>query len=135
MESLARSLLEYTGTRAIERHLPWLARLIEWIAVAAEVAAVVVLTLGAVRFAWALAHGHLVDRGGAPVQRIRAARASFRLYILAGLDLFIVSDIIHTVISQAFADLLFVGLLVGIRLVLGVSLERAAQIDPPDQNR
>ena len=51
-------------------------------------------------------------------------RVELGRYILASLELFIVSDIIHTALSLAFADLLFLGLLVVIRSVISYFLDR-----------
>ena len=45
-------------------------------------------------------------------------------YILAGLELFIVSDVIHTAISLRFADLLFLLMLVIIRSITSFFLDR-----------
>ena len=45
-------------------------------------------------------------------------------YILAALELLIVSDIIHTALSLALKDLLFLGLLVLIRSVISFFLDR-----------
>ena len=46
------------------------------------------------------------------VRRTNRERIELGRYILAGLELFIVSDIIHTALSLALADLVFLGLLV-----------------------
>ena len=51
-------------------------------------------------------------------------RVELGRYILASLELFIVSDIIHTALSLAFADILFLGLLVVIRSLTSYFLDR-----------
>jgi uncharacterized membrane protein len=48
-------------------------------------------------------------------------------YILAGLELFIVSDIIETALSLQLTDLVFLGLLVAIRSAISYFLEREVQ--------
>ena len=45
-------------------------------------------------------------------------------YILSALELLIVSDIIHTALSLALADLLFLGILVLIRSMISFFLNR-----------
>ena len=51
-------------------------------------------------------------------------RVELGRYILAGLELLIVSDIIHTALSLALADLVFLGLLVLIRSLISFFLDR-----------
>ena len=62
--------------------------------------------------------------GLARVQRTNRRRVELGRYILASLELFIVSDIIHTALSLAFADILFLGLLVVIRSLTSYFLDR-----------
>ena len=52
-------------------------------------------------------------------ERIELAR-----YILAGLTVFIVSDIMHTALSLDLGDLIFLGLLVAIRAAISHFLSR-----------
>lgn len=53
---------------------------------------------------------------------IGTARRILGAYILTGIEFMIASDIIHTVITREFADLLFVGLLVIIRTAISYFL-------------
>ncbi|MEL7545425.1 MAG: DUF1622 domain-containing protein, partial [Pseudomonadota bacterium] len=53
---------------------------------------------------------------------IGSARRLLGAYILTGIEFMIASDIIHTVITREFADLLFVGLLVVIRTAISYFL-------------
>lgn len=53
---------------------------------------------------------------------IGTARRILGAYILTGIEFMIASDIIHTVITREFADLLFVGLLVVIRTAISYFL-------------
>jgi uncharacterized membrane protein len=81
--------------------------------------------LGLVRFAWTFLRGegwrleathrhHAINRG-----RIELAR-----HIQAALEVFIVSDIIRTVLQLTLENLLILGLLVLIRTVISFVLER-----------
>ena len=58
------------------------------------------------------------------VKRIDRERMELGRYILSALELLIVSDIIHTALSLALADLLILGLLVLIRSVISFFLDR-----------
>lgn len=53
---------------------------------------------------------------------LNQARSTLANYILTGLEFMIASDIIHTVITRQFTDLLFVGLLVLIRTAISFFL-------------
>jgi uncharacterized membrane protein len=56
-------------------------------------------------------------------------------YILAGLGLFIVSDIIHTALSLALGDLVFLALLVAIRSAISYFLDREIREIKEDPER
>ena len=56
------------------------------------------------------------------VGNLNVARTILGLYILTGLEFMIASDIIHTVITREFTDLIFVGLLVLIRTAISFFL-------------
>lgn len=58
------------------------------------------------------------------LSNLSAARTILGTYILTGLEFMIASDIIHTVITREFSDLIFVGLLVLIRTAISFFLGR-----------
>ena len=66
----------------------------------------------------------IARRGQDRVSRTNRERIELGRYILAGLELFIVSDVIHTALSLAFADLMFLLLLVVIRSITSYFLDR-----------
>lgn len=57
-----------------------------------------------------------------PMGQIGDVRRMLGAYILTGIEFMIASDIIHTVITREFTDLLFVGLLVVIRTAISFFL-------------
>ena len=124
------ALLSKPSPGALVEKMQGLAEILDWMSISVELVAILVFVVGVARFLWDLVRGHLPGGDGTILLRMRAARAGFRLYILAGLDLFIVSDIIHTAVTLALSDLLFLGLLVAIRMGVGISLERAAMKEP-----
>jgi uncharacterized membrane protein len=66
----------------------------------------------------------IAKKGAERVRRTNRERIELGRYILAGLELFIVSDVIHTAISLRFADLLFLLMLVIIRSITSFFLDR-----------
>lgn len=104
--------------------LAWLVRPFEWAAAVIDVVAILVLLIGAGRFVVGFA---LAEINRSPFDRAKGVnreRVELARYILAGLEILIVSDIIHTAISLAMADLVFLGLLVVIRSIVSFFLER-----------
>ncbi len=102
----------------------WFITLLEWAAALIDIFAIALLLLGAARFAYCIVEAEFMRRGKERVQRINHERISLGRYILAGLELFIVSDVIHTALSLALADLIFLLLLVIIRSITSYFLER-----------
>jgi uncharacterized membrane protein len=113
--------LQATGS-ALHEEFGWLVGILDWISAIIELAAIALLVIGATRFILGVAAAEL--RGPDRVQRTNRERIELGRYILAGLELFIVADIIRTALSLAFADLLFLGLLVVIRSVISYFLDR-----------
>lgn len=104
--------------------LPWLVDLLDWLAAAIDLCAILILVLGAARFAWGVARSELRRDATSRVRGTNRARVELGRYILAGLELLIVSDIIRTSLSLALSDLLFLGLLVVIRSLISFFLDR-----------
>lgn len=124
--SLAADLLAGAterGTRVLHGELPGLVHALEWLAAGIDVLAILVMGLGAIRFALRFAVAE-TRRGTARLRGMSEARLELGHYILAGLEVLIVSDIIHTALSLAFGDLLFLGLLVVIRSAVSFFLMR-----------
>lgn len=115
-----------TGTTesVLHKELGWLVQLLEWAGVLIDLAAILLILIGATRFILGVAVAEIAHRGAARVQKTNSERIELGRYILASLELFIVSDIIHTALSLALTDLLFLGLLVLIRSVISYFLDR-----------
>lgn len=97
--------------------------LLEWIAAAVDVLSILVMLLGAARFLFGVFRAEF-SPGRRRVYVLNTERMELGRYILAGLELLIVSDIIHTAISLALRDLVFLGLLVIIRSTISYFLDR-----------
>lgn len=112
-----------TQETILHANFSWLVSLLEWSAAIIDLFAIALLLVGAVRFgvgwiASELRHG--VER----TRKLNRERIVLGRYILAALEVFIVSDIIHTALSLKFSDLVFLGLLVVIRSVISYFLDR-----------
>ncbi|AYE86603.1 MULTISPECIES: DUF1622 domain-containing protein [unclassified Sulfitobacter] len=104
--------------------LPWLIEGFEILAAVIDIAAIILLLIGAARFLTGVTIAEIAKKGAERVRRTNRERIELGRYILAGLELFIVSDVIHTAISLRFADLLFLLMLVIIRSITSFFLDR-----------
>ena len=104
--------------------LPWLIEGFEILAAVIDIAAIILLLIGAARFLTGVTIAEIAKKGAERVRRTNRERIELGRYILAGLELFIVSDVIHTAISLRFADLLFLLMLVIIRSITPYFLDR-----------
>ncbi|SPJ22914.1 DUF1622 domain-containing protein [Palleronia abyssalis] len=109
---------------ALHGELAWLVHGLEWVATVVDLLAIAILVLGAVRFVLGFVLAELQRDGVARVRGINRQRVALGRYILAGLELLIVSDIVHTALSLAMIDLVFLGLLVVIRSLISFFLDR-----------
>ncbi|WP_334061306.1 DUF1622 domain-containing protein [Limimaricola cinnabarinus] len=108
----------------LHHHFAWLVEGLDWTAAIIDLGAIALLLIGALRFISGVAWAETRRDNAARVQGMNRERIELGRYILAGLELFIVSDIIHTALSLAMADLLFLGLLVVIRSLISYFLDR-----------
>ena len=112
------------GEGVLHREFAWLVGALDYVSAAIDLFAILLLLIGAVRFILGVARAEL---SGDEARRLRGTnreRIELGRYILAGLELLIVSDIIHTALSLAVADLIFLGLLVLIRSLISFFLDR-----------
>ncbi len=122
MEPVDLSFLGGTKESLLHARLPGLVDALAWVEAGIDLFAIAVMLLGVLRFA----AGFLQAEAAGPdrLAGIDGARMALGRYILAGLELFIVSDIIETALSLKLSDLVFLGLLVAIRSAIGYFLER-----------
>ena len=112
------------GPGVLHEHLPQLVAALEWVTAALDLIAIAVMLLGALRFVAGFLGAEVARPASVRLRAIDAQRAGLGRYILAGLELLIVSDIVHTALSLAFGDLVFLGLLVLIRSAISFFLDR-----------
>jgi uncharacterized membrane protein len=106
----------------LDARFPGLVEALNWVGAGIDLAAIVIMLVGVARFLgdFATTFRAGADRGAG----IDRARVELGRYILAGLELLIVSDLIDTALSLLLSDLVFLGLLVVIRSVISYFLDR-----------
>jgi len=102
-----------------------------------DLVVIAILTIGAIRFLyWILRSEFTVRDDELRLQRQNLARLELARYILAGLELLIVADVIRTAISFSLEGLAFLGGLVLIRSAISWFLDREiAQIEHRRQHK
>jgi len=108
----------------LHTELQGLVLVLEWIAAAIAILAIMVMLVGTVRFLAGFARAETLRPEANRARIINRERVELGRYILSGLELFIVSDIIHAAVSLALGDLLFLALLVAIRSAISYFLDR-----------
>jgi len=108
----------------MQDHLPGFAQGLGWAILGIELFAVVILFVGLTRFAWGylgseLAGSDMVARD----TRANLGRIVLARYILMALEVFIVADLLMTLLSASLQSLLFLALLVLVRSVISYFLE------------
>ncbi|SFP04497.1 DUF1622 domain-containing protein [Tranquillimonas alkanivorans] len=122
MEGLS---LDMSGTEGVlHTELEGVVMALEWVAAGIDLLSILIMLMGAARFVWGVARSEASRVPERRVQGLNAERMALGRYILAGLELLIVSDIIHTALSLALGDLVFLGLLVLIRATVSYFLDR-----------
>jgi uncharacterized membrane protein len=116
--------LTLSGPRILPEHFAGLVNGLEWVSVAINLFSIAIMLTGAARFSFGFLAAEFQRDRLARVARLNRERVELGRYILAGLELFIVSDIIHTALSLELNDLIFLGVLVSIRSVMSYFLDR-----------
>ncbi|MDJ0827531.1 MAG: DUF1622 domain-containing protein [Rhodobacter sp.] len=117
--------LDMGGTEGVlHRDLGGLVNVLEWVAAGIDLLAIAVMLIGAGRFLIGFVRAEFKRVEADRARVINRERVELGRYILSGLELFIVSDIIHTALSLALSDLIFLALLVAIRSAISYFLDR-----------
>jgi uncharacterized membrane protein len=101
-----------------------LVMVLDWVASVIVLLSILVMLIGVVRFAIGFAHAEVTRDSDERARVINMERVELGRYILAGLELLIVSDIIHTALSLEFVNLVYLALLVLIRSAISYFLDR-----------
>lgn len=112
-----------------------LAVVLETAATLIEIFAVIVLLNGLIRFILTYALAEFSRDRSASAERMNGGRVDLSRYILAGLEVFIVSDIIRTVVLPTLEGLAVLGALVAIRSAISFFLEREVRAIEDERKR
>lgn len=124
------------GTEGVlHSQLGWLVEALEWVAAGIDLLAIAVMLIGTVRFLSGFLKAEFKPQEADRARVINRERVELGRYILSGLELFIVSDIIHTALSLALSDLIFLALLVAIRSAISYFLDREIREIKEDPER
>lgn len=108
----------------LQAHLPRLADALEWVAAFIEAFAILLLILGVLRFLYHFVRAEWrLTTGMDDMADLAAARIVLAHYILTGLEVFIVADLIMLVLTMSLPNLLFLALLVIVRTGISYFLE------------
>lgn len=109
----------------LQDHLPGLAGWLAWAVLVIELFAVAILFVGLVRFAWGYVRSELAGSDMiARTTRANLGRIVLARYILMALEVFIVADLLMTLLTASLQSLLFLALLVLVRSVISYFLEQ-----------
>ena len=129
-------LTAMSGTEGIlHAQLSGVVHALEWVAALVDLLAIAVMLIGTARFLAGFVTAEIRREESARARVINRERVELGRYILAGLELFIVSDIIHTALSLALGDLIFLALLVAIRSAISYFLDREIREIKEDPER
>jgi uncharacterized membrane protein len=122
MDGLLEELSASPGV--LHGELARLAEGLEWVSSGIDLASIAIMLVGSLRFVVGFVRAEAAGDAAERLRRIDRHRMELGRYILSALELLIVSDIIHTALSLAMADLLFLGALVLIRSMISFFLNR-----------
>ena len=128
-------MLETHRAIVMQDHLPGFADWLGWAVLVIELLAVAILFIGLARFVWACVGSELSGRSVmARDSRANLGRIELARYILMALEVFIVADLLMTLLSASLSSLLFLALLVLVRSVISWFLEHEIRAIRAEEN-
>ena len=100
---------------------------LEWVAVGVDAVGVIIILIGFVMAVISFLPTLLKTGSVESIERIQVTRCALGTYIVFALELMIVSDLIHTVLTHELMDLAYLGALVAIRTMIGYFLNKEIQ--------
>jgi uncharacterized membrane protein len=121
MEALSELRVDESVLHA---HFGGLVTMLEWVAAAIVILSVAVMLIGLVRFVIGFLHAEFTRDSDERARVINLERVELGRYILAALELLIVSDIIETALSLDLLNLVYLAILVLVRSAISYFLDR-----------
>jgi uncharacterized membrane protein len=97
--------------------------ILEWLTIAIDGIGVVVMLIGFVLAMWRFPPT-LFKPSAVAIGEVQVIRCSLGTYLVFALELMIVSDLIHSVVSRTLEDLYFLGAIVVVRTVISYFLNK-----------
>ena len=117
-------MIEMHRAIALQEHFPLLATGLGWAILVIELFAAAILFIGLARFVWCYVGSEIAGRSVVErTSRANIGRIMLARYILMALEVFIVADLLMTLLSLSLQSLMFLGLLVLIRSIVSYFLE------------
>jgi uncharacterized membrane protein len=117
--------LDGSGTFLLSDHIGRLALVFEWAVVAIEIFAMAILLIGLFRFLKDFVTGETLKKDAHErSHQLNLGRLELGRHILAALEVFIVADLMRTVLHLTLDNILLLGGLVVIRSLISFFLER-----------
>jgi uncharacterized membrane protein len=108
----------------LHEHFAGIVTGLEWVAAILVLLAILVMLIGVARFGIGFVRAEVTRDSDMRARVINLERVELGRYILAGLEILIVSDIIHTALSLDFLNLVYLAVLVLIRSAISYFLDR-----------
>ena len=111
--------------------------IVEWLVIGIDLIAVCVLAWGVLKGLWSFLRQEWLRALKDPSlgRRADTVRGQLGRYLLLALEFMIASDIIYTLISRTYADLLFLAGIVALRTLMGYLLSRELNQSRPASTR
>ncbi len=100
---------------------------VKWAALAADSVGIAVILLGFVTAVARFIPTLWASNRNDAIVKIQMIRCDFGTYLVFALELMIVSDLLHSVLSRELEDLYIVAVIVGIRTMIGYFLNQEIQ--------
>ena len=101
--------------------------IIEWVALVVDVVASLVMAWAFVVSVYGFLRASLSGPAADRIRRLQVVRCGLGVKLVFALELLIISDLLHTVVSRTMDDLLFLAALVVIRTIVAYFLNREIQ--------
>ena len=100
---------------------------LEWVAIVIDGAAVIVMLIGFVLAIVKFVPAFAKPTEAATILEIQMVRCSLGTYLVFALELMIISDLLHSVISRTLEDLYFLAAIVVLRTIIAYFLNQEIQ--------
>ncbi len=102
-------------------------QVVEWLEIIVSIAASIVMVWGFAVSIVSFVKVSLGQTGKSRMMGLQVARCNLGMNLVFALELLIIADLLHTIVSRSMEDMIMVGLLVIIRTVIAFFLNKEIQ--------